>query len=67
MDFCLYCKTKIDTGIIMHLVVCHREEPEVAAALREPLGSKEREMKIEKIVNEGNFMHNTEVGNLCTI
>ncbi len=47
----------------MHLVVCHREEPEVAAALREPLGSKEREIKMEKIVNEGNFMHNSEVGN----
>ncbi len=61
MDFCLYCKIKVESQITIHLAVCHRQEEDVAAALVEPIYSKEREIKMNKIVNEGNFMYNSEV------
>ena len=61
VDYCLYCNRKATFSILKHLSLSHRQEVEIKAAMREPKKSKERKLKIWKIVNQGNFKHNREV------
>ena len=60
--YCYYCRIKSMSNIAKHLRVCHPEEPDIKQALVHPSGSKERHAVVRKVINEGNFVHNCEVG-----
>ncbi|XP_070568060.1 uncharacterized protein [Ptychodera flava] len=59
-QYCLYCKSSF-VQLSRHLFTCHGAELDVAKAASFPKKSKERNILLEKIRNEGNFNHNKKV------
>ncbi|XP_049319649.1 uncharacterized protein si:ch211-266o15.1 isoform X3 [Astyanax mexicanus] len=59
-QFCFYCK-KSFSKIARHLLMRHKNEPQVAQALSIPKGSKERLLLLGQLRNKGNYQHNIDV------
>ncbi|XP_054628943.1 uncharacterized protein LOC129179570 [Dunckerocampus dactyliophorus] len=59
-NYCLFCGKHV-TKMSRHLERFHSHKAEVAAALRFPKGSRERQKVWNRLINEGNFAHNKQV------
>jgi predicted transcriptional regulator len=57
---CFFCKKLLKMKMKRHLVTVHKTEPEVVHILKLP-DLKQREIEFARLVNRGNFLHNTEV------
>lgn len=60
LNYCLFC-SKPQTKVSRHLARIHSDKKEVAAALRHPQNDPERRRIFNRLINEGNFVHNKVV------
>jgi len=58
VHYCTFCGTRIISKISRHITTVHRDKAQVQEILLLPKQSKERQLLIQKLVNEGNFAHN---------
>ena len=56
---CLFCQKSVRQKIKRHLILVHRDKPEVAAALMKP--KREQAKAFTYLMNRGNFEHNKRV------
>ena len=59
--FCTFCGTKVVSKISRHLVTVHKDKEAIKSILDLPKGSRQRNLLLQTLVNEGNFKHNTSV------
>ncbi|CAL9708054.1 unnamed protein product [Knipowitschia caucasica] len=59
-NYCLFC-SKPFSKLSRHLAMVHGHQEEVAAALKHPKHSKERQNFWNRLKNKGNFAHNKKV------
>ncbi|XP_034397698.1 uncharacterized protein LOC117736452 [Cyclopterus lumpus] len=59
-NYCLFC-TNPESKMSRHLERIHSDKPEVAAVFQHPKRSRERYKIWNRLINQGNFLHNKEV------
>ncbi|XP_070690377.1 uncharacterized protein [Pempheris klunzingeri] len=59
-NYCLFC-SKPMSKMARHYETVHSEKPEVAAAFQYPKNSRERQKIWNRLINQGNFVHNKNV------
>jgi hypothetical protein len=60
-NYCVFCGHCIKSKISRHLLNVHKEERDVLEIRILPKRSKERMLRLQKLANDGNFKHNTDV------
>ena len=61
VHFCTFCGAQLSGNIHRHLTNVHSDEKAVRDVLMLPKRSLERKVKLQQLVNEGNFKHNITV------
>jgi len=59
-NYCTFCG-KLHTAIGLHLVIVHKDQPELSGILRLPPKSRERHEQLQFLITEGNQKHNWNV------
>ncbi|XP_022608499.1 uncharacterized protein LOC111227338 isoform X1 [Seriola dumerili] len=59
-NYCLFCSKPL-AKMARHLETVHSDKAEVAVAFQYPMHSRERQKIWNKLINQGNFVHNKDV------
>ncbi|XP_071339879.1 uncharacterized protein [Trachinotus anak] len=59
-NYCLFCSKPL-AKMARHLETVHSDKAEVAVAFQYPVHSRERQKIWNKLINQGNFVHNKDV------
>lgn len=61
-DYCLFCKSQYLSKISKHFMAVHANEEKVKKIMDLPKGSVKRKQQLALLQNDGNHLHNCEVG-----
>ncbi|XP_036954793.1 uncharacterized protein LOC119019918 isoform X2 [Acanthopagrus latus] len=59
-NYCVFCSKPL-SKMSRHLMQAHSDKKEVAAAFQYPVKSRERQKIWNRLINQGNFVHNKKV------